>query len=396
MVIQWRYDARKNKLEPINYFLLLAENARLHTKVLGGTSGTYVGVTSLSMNYFDHTLFVMGSEGGGVLEGSLALSKPIAVVDSHVPADRTYNCPVVARFPPHRGHCLDVHSSPFERNLFASAGMDREVKVCSLLQCGGRLAFYDVRNTTTTVAELTPDVKNCTGTSLEFCPRRTLSEGIATETRQAGPKRCEVLEHPHRLRSRTRFQKALAAEHPTSHHQHRHVAGSSRATVAGGFCSMTTTKRRKRLRHRPSDVPRASRCGPCRWRTLLPFRGSRRLPAQDLAGWTAAVSGLAVRLPSAYRHYDRREISAPMAAFPSLRGWSLRLSRIPCGSSKAGNCAGHRHGCRRPTSLTSQCSCSEDRNRWSGGWSDCEPGCPNDQSCAPAGLLRRIGVRAAC
>ncbi|XP_077543457.1 cytoplasmic dynein 2 intermediate chain 2-like [Haemaphysalis longicornis] len=201
MVIQWRYDARKNKLEPINYFLLLAENARLHTKVLGGTSGTYVGVTSLSMNYFDHTLFVMGSEGGGVLEGSLALSKPIAVVDSHVPADRTYNCPVVARFPPHRGHCLDVHSSPFERNLFASAGMDREVKVCSLLQltavlsihleepvarvrwspsqptllvalqCGGRLAFYDVRNTATTVDELTPDGKNCTGTSLEFCPR---------------------------------------------------------------------------------------------------------------------------------------------------------------------------------------------------------------------------------
>ncbi|XP_077503084.1 cytoplasmic dynein 2 intermediate chain 2-like [Amblyomma americanum] len=202
LIIQWRHDARKNQLEASSYFLLLAENVRLHKKPISGTTTAYIGVTSLAKNHFDHSVFVMGTEGGGVLQGSLSLSKPIApVVDSHASVERTYSCPVVARFPPHRGHTLDIHSSPFERNVFASAGIDREVKVFSLLQTeavlsvqlpepvsrvrwspsqptlfaalqgDGRLAFYDLRRTTAPVAEFAPDGHNATGTSLEFCTR---------------------------------------------------------------------------------------------------------------------------------------------------------------------------------------------------------------------------------
>ncbi|KAL3184907.1 hypothetical protein MRX96_030798 [Rhipicephalus microplus] len=133
LVIQWRYEPRKGHLEAINYFLLLAENVRLHKQIPSGASSAHVGVTCLAKNNFDDEVFVIGTEGGGVLQGSLSLSRPIApVVNASI--ERTYSCPIVARFPPHRGHTLDVHSSPFERNVFASGGIDREVKVYSLLQ----------------------------------------------------------------------------------------------------------------------------------------------------------------------------------------------------------------------------------------------------------------------
>uniref|UniRef100_A0A131YN45 WD repeat containing protein 34 like n=1 Tax=Rhipicephalus appendiculatus TaxID=34631 RepID=A0A131YN45_RHIAP len=142
----------------------------------------------------------MGTEGGGVLQGSLSLSRPIApVVNGHASLERTYSCPIVARFPPHRGHTLDVHSSPFERNVFASGGIDREVKVYSLLQLepvltiqlpeaatrvrwspsqpvllaalqgDGRLGFYDLRRTTAPVAEFVLRDEGGAGTSLEYC-----------------------------------------------------------------------------------------------------------------------------------------------------------------------------------------------------------------------------------
>ncbi|KAH6944235.1 hypothetical protein HPB50_002365 [Hyalomma asiaticum] len=191
MVIQWRHDSRRSHLEVMNYFLLLAENVRLHKQVPSGASGVYVGVTALAKNNFDDAVFVMGTEGGGVLQGSLSLSRPLA--------HRAYSCPVVARFPPHRGHTLDVHSSPFERNVFASGGMDREVKVFSLIQLepvltiqlpevvtrvrwspsqpvlltalqgDGRLGFYDLRRTTVPVAEFTLRGEGGAGTSLEYC-----------------------------------------------------------------------------------------------------------------------------------------------------------------------------------------------------------------------------------
>ncbi|KAH7979480.1 hypothetical protein HPB49_009548 [Dermacentor silvarum] len=167
MIIQWRHDTRKSHLEAVNYFLLLAENVRLHKQIPSGGSGTHVG----------------------------------ALVEGHTSLERTYSCPVVARFPPHRGHTLDVHSSPFERNVFASGGMDREVKVFSLLQLepvltiplpeaatrvrwspsqptlltalqgDGRLGFYDLRRTTAPVAEFTLNAERGAGTSLEYCAR---------------------------------------------------------------------------------------------------------------------------------------------------------------------------------------------------------------------------------
>ncbi|XP_037569291.1 cytoplasmic dynein 2 intermediate chain 2-like [Dermacentor silvarum] len=202
MIIQWRHDTRKSHLEAVNYFLLLAENVRLHKQIPSGGSGTHVGVTSLARNHFDDAVFVMGTEGGGVLQGSLSLSRPIAsLVEGHTSLERTYSCPVVARFPPHRGHTLDVHSSPFERNVFASGGIDREVKVFSLLQLepvltiplpeaatrvrwspsqptlltalqgDGRLGFYDLRRTTAPVAEFTLNAERGAGTSLEYCAR---------------------------------------------------------------------------------------------------------------------------------------------------------------------------------------------------------------------------------
>ncbi|KAL1439968.1 hypothetical protein MTO96_009793 [Rhipicephalus appendiculatus] len=200
LVIQWRYDSRKSHLEATNYFLLLAENVRLHKQIPSAASGAHVGVTSLAKNNFDDEVFVMGTEGGGVLQGSLSLSRPIApVVNGHASLERTYSCPIVARFPPHRGHTLDVHSSPFERNVFASGGIDREVKVYSLLQLepmltiqlpeaatrvrwspsqpvllaalqgDGRLGFYDLRRTTAPVAEFVLRDEGGAGTSLEYC-----------------------------------------------------------------------------------------------------------------------------------------------------------------------------------------------------------------------------------
>ncbi|CAN7991485.1 unnamed protein product, partial [Ixodes hexagonus] len=199
LVLSWQLNHRSGRLEPNERFALLSENIRPHVKMRAGGGGTTIGVTCISVSRFDPTMFMMGTEGGAVLQGSLSLSKPISAMDSALEKGHSYKCPVMAGFAPHRGHTLDIQCSPFERNVFLSAGTDRELNVFSLLQpnpvlslelqdsiakarwspsqplhiatlhCDGCLRIYDLRSAKTPVAELAAGLHSGNGTALEYC-----------------------------------------------------------------------------------------------------------------------------------------------------------------------------------------------------------------------------------
>lgn len=200
VVLSWQLNHRSGRLEPNERFALLSENIRPHMKLRAGGNGSAIGVTCISINRFDPTMFMMGTEGGAVLQGSLSNSKPLpSTMDTSLGKGHSYKCPVMAGFASHRGHTLDIHCSPFERNVFLSAGTDRELNVFSLLQpipvmslemedsiakarwslsqplliatlqCDGCLRIYDLRSAKVPMAELTTGSHSGNGTALEYC-----------------------------------------------------------------------------------------------------------------------------------------------------------------------------------------------------------------------------------
>ncbi|KAG0416332.1 hypothetical protein HPB47_006548 [Ixodes persulcatus] len=165
VVLSWQLNHRSGRLEPNERFALLSENIRPHMKLRAGGNGSAIGAT----------------------------------MDTSLGKGHSYKCPVMAGFASHRGHTLDIHCSPFERNVFLSAGTDRELNVFSLLQpipvmslemedsiakarwslsqplliatlqCDGCLRIYDLRSAKVPMAELTTGSHSGNGTALEYC-----------------------------------------------------------------------------------------------------------------------------------------------------------------------------------------------------------------------------------
>ncbi|EDO43231.1 predicted protein [Nematostella vectensis] len=90
-----------------------------------------MGVTTLSFSHEDKTLFVLGSEAGGIFKCSVnSRGPPVGNVTSSVPL----GSPVTFAFAPHVGPVFSVNCSPYHRNLFLTCGTDGTIRLYTMLQ----------------------------------------------------------------------------------------------------------------------------------------------------------------------------------------------------------------------------------------------------------------------
>jgi len=91
---------------------------------------TDIGGTCMSFSREDSSVFVVGTESGGVMKCS-TLSKEI-------PMDRgvkvQFHSPVTLVYNPHSGPVYQTHFSPFHRNLFLTASTDCTMRLYNALQ----------------------------------------------------------------------------------------------------------------------------------------------------------------------------------------------------------------------------------------------------------------------
>ena len=137
-IIIWKLDYNKQELIPSKGFQLTPDH---FPRSLGvkSRSSTEVGITSLSVNYEDGNVFIMGTEPGAIFQGSLAsvsLITPTSRNESFTEYENAgeWYDPVVATFASHvGGRIIDIRFSPFHRDVFLSAGSDQEIRIYSLL-----------------------------------------------------------------------------------------------------------------------------------------------------------------------------------------------------------------------------------------------------------------------
>lgn len=130
-IIMWRFDEKKHLLEAKDGWIILADLLPRNLGIKSIRPGAEVGVTSMSFNCEDPSIYIVGAEGGTVFQCSMN-SQTFAF---GIPGDLVqFKHPVVMVFERHKGQVNSVHFSPFARNLFLTAGSDGELHICSLLQ----------------------------------------------------------------------------------------------------------------------------------------------------------------------------------------------------------------------------------------------------------------------
>ncbi|XP_064466287.1 cytoplasmic dynein 2 intermediate chain 2-like isoform X2 [Ornithodoros turicata] len=197
-ILYWKLIHPSQKPEPKERFIITTDSMPQSMNIKSGaSSSSAIGVTSVSLNQFDPSLFVIGTEGGAVLQGSLNSSKHLPYISGSL--DEGYKCPVVKGFHPHKGHVIKVCYSPFSRNVFLSSGVDQTVKVFShmqaqptaviqmahevasvqwspktpvmltVLQRDGHIKFFDIRSLSIPYAEIESGIQHCTASALQYC-----------------------------------------------------------------------------------------------------------------------------------------------------------------------------------------------------------------------------------
>ncbi|GFT69391.1 WD repeat-containing protein 34 [Nephila pilipes] len=128
-ILLWSYEAGKLKLS--NGFVILAKQLPRNFLIKTHRENAEIGITSMTINYEDRNIFVIGIEGGGIFQ---------CLFDSLVPASYSAFSPISLKSPismgfeRHKGQVTTVQFSPFSRNVFLSAGTDGELRIYSLLQ----------------------------------------------------------------------------------------------------------------------------------------------------------------------------------------------------------------------------------------------------------------------
>lgn len=128
-ILIWRLDDNQ-KLKNVERFILLVDEFPRSHKIRSKRPNAEVGITSLSFNSEDNSIFIIGTEGGGIFQCSLNSE----VIANYTSADFIYKSPVVMSFDGHLGCTESVHCSPHSRNAFLSCGSDGEIHIYSLLQ----------------------------------------------------------------------------------------------------------------------------------------------------------------------------------------------------------------------------------------------------------------------
>ena len=152
-IIIWRLDYNKQELIATKGFQLTPDH---FPRSLGVKSrfNTEVGITSLSVNYEDVNVFILGTEPGAIFQGSLASVSLLTTTSNNDSNHETYEAegewydPVVATFGSHiGGRIIDIRFSPFHRDIFLSAGSDQEIRIYSLLHPHAPVQVIHVENT---------------------------------------------------------------------------------------------------------------------------------------------------------------------------------------------------------------------------------------------------------
>nr|XP_006820378.1 PREDICTED: WD repeat-containing protein 34-like [Saccoglossus kowalevskii] len=132
-ILIWKVNRRKASLELVEGFILLTESMPRSVMRKSRVKGdAEMGVTCISYAIEDKSLFVVGSESGGVFKCSMnARGSPASSnIESSVPL----RSPVTFSFQPHHGPVYAVDSSPYHRNLLLSCGTDTTARIYSMLQ----------------------------------------------------------------------------------------------------------------------------------------------------------------------------------------------------------------------------------------------------------------------
>lgn len=130
-VLVWQMSPGSHDLKLVSGFLLQTDSVPRSMRLSKARGDTEMGVTSMSFSHEDRSLFVLGSEAGGVFKCSMtSRGPPLTNAYSSVPL----RSPVTFAFSPHFGPVFSVDCSPYHRNLFLTCGADASVRLYSMLQ----------------------------------------------------------------------------------------------------------------------------------------------------------------------------------------------------------------------------------------------------------------------
>ncbi|XP_077992291.1 cytoplasmic dynein 2 intermediate chain 2-like [Glandiceps talaboti] len=132
-ILIWQVNRRKGSLELTEGFILLTESMpRSLMRSARVRGNAEMGVTCISYAHEDPSLFVVGSESGGVFKCSMNARGSTAGtnIESSIPL----RSPVTFSFQPHHGPVYAVDCSPYHRNLLLSCGTDTTARIYSMLQ----------------------------------------------------------------------------------------------------------------------------------------------------------------------------------------------------------------------------------------------------------------------
>ncbi|XP_019635654.1 PREDICTED: WD repeat-containing protein 34-like isoform X5 [Branchiostoma belcheri] len=131
-ILVWQASPQSKEIKLLDGFLLLAESMPRSMRKGRLRPDAEMGVTAISYTHEDKTLFVVGSEGGGVFKCSMNSSDRLAA--AHIQSSVPLKNPVSFAFTPHVGPVYAVECSPYHRNLFLTCGIDQTARVYSMLQ----------------------------------------------------------------------------------------------------------------------------------------------------------------------------------------------------------------------------------------------------------------------
>jgi len=125
----WEYNQLKKELQLMNGFILQSSCLpRTNMSIRGDAE---LGVSCLTFSRHDDSMFLLGSENGGVFKCSLsARGALIKGLSSGV----EFRSPVTFAFTPHTAAVFAIDMSPFHHNLFVTSSMDTTIRIYSLLQ----------------------------------------------------------------------------------------------------------------------------------------------------------------------------------------------------------------------------------------------------------------------
>lgn len=130
-VLVWQMSPGSRDLKLVSGFILQTDSVPRSMRLSKARGDAEIGVTSMSFSHEDRSLFILGSEAGGVFKCSMtARAPPLTNTQSSVPL----RSPVTFAFSPHFGPVFSVDCSPYHRNLVLTCGTDASIRLYSMLQ----------------------------------------------------------------------------------------------------------------------------------------------------------------------------------------------------------------------------------------------------------------------